>query len=106
MKNRQPILVLILIFVTCGFYAIYWYVNTKIEMKKLGADIPTAWLLLIPLVNLWWLWRWAKGVEQVTKGAWGTVPAFFLCWLVGFVGIPLTQSYLNKVGQAPTPAQS
>jgi hypothetical protein len=97
MKNRQPIIVLLLLLITCGFYGIYWYVSTKIEMKKLGADIPTAWLLIIPFVNLWWLWRWAKGVEQVTQGAWSAVAAFFLCWLVGIVGIPVTQSYLNKV---------
>jgi hypothetical protein len=104
MKNRNPILVLILIFVTCGFYGIYWYVSTKEEMKKLGADIPTAWLLIIPLVNLWWLWRWARGVEQATRGDWKAMPAFLLCWLVGFVGIPLTQSHFNKVAAPPPPA--
>ena len=104
MKNRQPVVVLLLTLITCGIYGIYWYVSTKTEMKRLGADIPTAWLIIIPFVNLWWLWRWAKGVELVTKGAWGAVPAFLLCCLISIVGIPLTQSYLNKVGPPPPAA--
>jgi hypothetical protein len=104
MKNRNPILVVILTLVTCGFYGIYWYVSTKEEMKKLGADIPTAWLIIVPLVNLWWLWRWAKGVEQVTKGAWGAVPACLLRWFLAIIGIPLTQSHFNKVGTPPPAA--
>lgn len=103
MTNRSPIIVILLTFITCGFYAIYWYVVTKQEMNKLGADIPTAWLLIIPFVNIWWLWRWAKGVELVTKGAWGAVPAFLLCWFVAIVGIPLTQHYFNQSAATPPP---
>lgn len=104
MKNRNPVVVLLLTLITCGLYYLYWLVATKQEMTRLGAAIPTAWLIIIPFVNLWWLWRWATGVELVTKGAWGAGPAFVLCLLLAIVGAPLTQSYLNKVAAAPTPA--
>ena len=67
MTNRHPAIVIVLCFFTCGLYHIYWFVNTKIEMNRRGADIPTAWLILIPFVNIYWLWRWSQGVEKVTS---------------------------------------
>jgi len=100
MTNRHPALVIILCLVTCGFYYIYWLVCTKKEMCSLGANIPTAWLLIIPFVNIYWLWRWSQGVERATKGALTAVPAFLLCWLVYPVGAPIAQSYFNKVTAA------
>jgi hypothetical protein len=96
MTNRSPVLVIILSLITCGFYYIYWLVNTKGEMNKLGAEIPTAWLLIIPFVNIYWLWRWSQGVEKITKGALTAVPVFLLCWLVAIVAGPIIQSYFNK----------
>ncbi|MDE3059103.1 MAG: DUF4234 domain-containing protein, partial [Bacteroidota bacterium] len=56
MKKRKPIAVFFLPFITLGIYSIVWYVSTKTEMKQRGADIPTAWLLIIPIADLYWLW--------------------------------------------------
>jgi hypothetical protein len=100
MTKRDPIIVCLLTIFTCGIYHIYWLVQTKIEMKNLGADIPTAWLLIIPFANIYWLWCWAKGVEHVTKGKWGAVPAFLLVWFIAWLGNPLTQSEFNKSSQS------
>lgn len=97
MTNRHPVLVIVLSLFTCGIYHIYWLVHTKLEMNKLGADIPTAWLLIIPFVNIYWLWRWSQGVEKVTNNGLGAVPALLLCWFLGFIGTAITQSYFNKV---------
>ncbi len=97
MKSRSPVTVVLLSLITCGIYAIVWYVQTKEEMNALGAGIPTAWLLIIPLVNLYWLWMYAKGVETVTKGAAGAALTFLLLAFCGIVGIPVTQSAFNKV---------
>jgi hypothetical protein len=47
------------------------------------------------------LWRWAQGVEKVTKNALTAVPVFLLCWFIGIIGAPIIQSYFNKV--SPTP---
>ena len=100
MTNRHPILVLVLSFFTCGIYYIYWLVVSKIEMNNRGADIPTAWLLIIPFVNIYWLWRWSQGVEKVTNGALTAVPTFLLCWVIAIIGGAIIQSYFNKVTAA------
>ena len=51
MKNRNPILVILLALITFGIYSLVWFVKTKNEMNTKGATIPTAWLIIIPLVN-------------------------------------------------------
>lgn len=67
MTKKSPVAVLLLPFVTFGIYAIVWIVKAKGEMAAKGADIPTSWLLIIPFANIWYLWKWSKGVEKVTN---------------------------------------
>lgn len=99
MKHRSPIAVLLLPFVTFGIYAIYWEVVTKIEMNKRGANIPTAWLIIVPIVNIWWLWKYSEGVEQVTGNKMSGVMSFILLFLLGFIGAAIVQDSFNKVGE-------
>lgn len=101
MKKRSPVAVLLLPFVTFGIYSIYWAVSTKIEMNKLGTKIPTAWLLIVPLVNIWWLWKYSEGVEQVTKEKMSGVMAFVLMFLLGCIGQAIVQNDFNKIESAP-----
>jgi hypothetical protein len=42
MKQRNVAAVLFLSIITFGIYTIVWFVKTKNEMNKLGAQIPTA----------------------------------------------------------------
>jgi len=97
MKKRSPITVLILSFVTFGIYGIYWMVVTKNEMKARGADIPTAWLIIVPFVSLWWEWKWSQGVEKVTNGGMSAAISFLLLFALGMIGGAIIQSELNKV---------
>ncbi|MBA2279440.1 DUF4234 domain-containing protein [Candidatus Saccharibacteria bacterium] len=101
MKNRSPVAVLLLPFVTFGIYSIYWAVSTKGEMNKLGATIPTAWLLIIPFVNIWWLWKHSEGAEHVTQGKMSAVLAFILQFLLGMIGQAIIQDSFNKVSEQP-----
>jgi len=96
MKKRSPIAVLLLPLITFGIYALYWMVSTKIEMNAKGANIPTAWLIIIPLVNLWWLWKYAAGVEKVTGGKTSGAVAFILLFLLGVIGAAIVQASFNK----------
>ena len=66
----------------------------------MGAEIPTAWLIIIPFVNIYWLWRWSQGVEKVTKGALNAVSALLLGWLLSCIGGAIIQSYFNKITAA------
>lgn len=108
MKNRSPVAVLLLPFVTFGIYSLYWLVKTKGEMKTLGADIPTAWLLIVPFVNIWWYWKYCQGVEKVTNGKLSGVLSFIGFLLIGFIMSAIVQDSFNNVGSSaaatPPPA--
>jgi hypothetical protein len=96
MRDRNIVVMVLLTLVTFGIYSIYWQVSTKIEMNKLGAKIPTAWLMIIPIVNIWWLYKYSEGVEQVTNNNLSTVMSFVLLFLVGFIGALIIQDAFNK----------
>lgn len=97
MKNRNPIAVAVLSFVTLGVYSIYWQVVTKVEMNERGTAIPTAWLLIVPFVNIWWLWKYGEGVEKVTSAKLSGVLSFVLLWLLGPIGQAVVQDSFNNV---------
>ena len=98
--------VLLLTLITFGLYSIYWFVATKREMVEQGADIPTAWLIIIPIANIWWQWKWSGGVEHVTRAKMTQVISFILIFLLGIIGIAIIQAALNQTirsgfGQMP-----
>jgi len=97
MKKRSPLAVFFLPFITFNLYGLVWYVKTKNEMNRLGATIPTAWLLILPLVNLYWLWVYGNGVALVTKNAHSPAVSFLLRLFLGPIGCAITQSQFNKV---------
>lgn len=101
MKQRNPLAVFFLSIITLGIYGIVWYVKTKNEMNRLGAKIPTAWLIIIPLVSIYWMWKYSEGVGQVTKGEMSAPIAFILLFLLGNIGMAVIQIDFNKFsGQA------
>ena len=99
MKKRSVAGVIILTIVTLGIYGLVWSVKTKNEMNKLGANIPTAWLLIVPIANIYWLWKYSEGVEIVTKNKISAIMAFVLMWLLGLVGMAIIQYEFNKTGE-------
>jgi hypothetical protein len=101
MKRVEPILVIFLTIITFGIYALVWYVTTKDQMNANGAKIPTAWLLIVPIVNFYWMWKFCEGVEIVTSKRMEGVMAFILLFLLGFIGMAIVQSSLNNVSGAP-----
>lgn len=105
MKNRKPLAVFFLSIITIGIYGIVWSVKTKNEMNRLGAKIPTAWLLVIPIVSLYWLWKYSEGVDFVTRSKLSTPLAFVILWLLSIIGMAIVQSEFNKVtSEPPVPA--
>jgi len=97
MTNRNPLLVILFSIITLGIYGLVWYVWTKNEMNAEGATIPTAWLIIIPFVNYYWLWKFSEGVELVTKKSMTAAIAFLLMFFLGVIGMAIIQSELNKV---------
>jgi Domain of unknown function (DUF4234) len=105
MIRRSIVAVILLSLVTFGIYSLVWLIKTKNEMKASGAtDIPTGWLLLIPIVNVYWMWKYAGGVEQISGGKTSQAMAFILLFVLGVIGFAILQDGFNKladVGQRP-----
>lgn len=89
MRQNSPVKVFLLTFVTFGIYGIVWLVKTKNDLNKLGADIPTAWLLIVPFVSLYWFWKYSEGVELVTNGKISSVLAFVMLTLPSILVYPI-----------------
>lgn len=96
LQRREPIMVFIFTIITFGLYGYYWYVMTKLEMNASGTQIPTAWLIIIPFINIWWMWKFSEGIEQVTQGRMTGPIAFLLLFFLGMIGGAIIQDTLNK----------
>ena len=104
MTKRSPVAVLLLaLFVP--FYAWYWLVKTKNEMVQCGANVPTAWIWLIPFAVFYWQWKFGGGVEHVTQGKSSQAISFILLFLLGGIGMAIIQSSLNQAIDRGMPSQ-
>jgi len=97
MQRRDPIMVFLFSVITLGIYSIFWAVATKDQMNAKGAQIPTAWLIIVPIVNFFWWWKFCEGVEVVTNKGMGAAVAFLLILFLGAIGMAIIQNELNKV---------
>jgi hypothetical protein len=97
MEKRGLGKLFLLTFITLGIYGIYWEVKTKGEMNALGANIPTAWLIIVPFASIWWLWKYSEGAEMVTKNKLSGPVTFLVLWLLGLIGMLIVQDAFNKV---------
>ena len=94
--KRSLLKVYILGIITLGVYFLYWFVKTKNEMNDLGAEIPTAWLLILPIANIYWLYKYAEGFSKVIKKDDNHVLWFLVFWLVTIITPAIVQSEFNK----------
>jgi len=97
-KCRSILMVYLLSILTFGIYYLYWAVQTKEEMNCLGANIPTGWLLIIPIANLYWWYKYcdafAKFVSKDNNGV-----LYFIIFIILPIIIPaIVQSGLNEIG--------
>ena len=105
-KERNIVAVYLLSIITFGIYAIYWEVKTKEEINSLGADIPTAWLLIVPIANIYWLYKYAEGYSNFVKKDNNSILWFLLFWFLAIIMPALVQSDLNKIAKSgATPQQ-
>jgi hypothetical protein len=111
MKRVDPLLLVFLSIITFGIYALIWYVSTKDQANALGAKIPTAWLLILPIINFYWMWKFCEGLELVTNKRVEGVMSFLAILFLGVIGMAIVQSGINNAfsGSAQSyqaPAQS
>ncbi|MHA1316165.1 MAG: DUF4234 domain-containing protein [Candidatus Heimdallarchaeum aukensis] len=93
-KERNPIVVIILMMITFGIYALFWYYWTKNELNELGADIPSYIFVFIPILNIYWMIKYIVGYGKATgKSAF----ALFLALVIfNPIGVYMIQSALNE----------
>ena len=96
-KERNLVLVYIFGIITLGIYFIYWWISTKNEINRLGAKIPTGWLLIIPIANLYWLYRYCEGFSAKVKKDNSAILWFILSVIIGIIMPAIVQSELNKL---------
>jgi UDP-N-acetylmuramyl pentapeptide phosphotransferase/UDP-N-acetylglucosamine-1-phosphate transferase len=95
--HRSPVAVVIFSIVTLGIYAIYWVVKTKGEINGLGGKIPTAWLIIIPLANIYFIYRYSEDFSIFVKKDNNPILWFLLWMVIGPVAMILTQIEFNKL---------
>jgi len=95
-EKRNIILIYILGFLTLGIYFIYWMFKTKNEINELGADIPTAILIIIPIANIYWLYKYSEGFSKYVKKD-DTILWFLIFFLIRIVMPAIVQSELNDL---------
>jgi hypothetical protein len=107
--KRSPVAVIILSIITFGIYAIYWTVVTKREINGLGASIPTSWLIIVPIANIYFFYKFSEGFSLYVKKDNNAI-LWFLLWLViAPVAMIIIQIELNKFaepGVSPSPQRA
>jgi len=96
-KERNLVLVYIFGIITLGIYFIYWWISTKNEINGLGAKIPTGWLLIIPIANIYWLYKYCEGFSTKVKNDKNTILWFILSIIISIIMPAIVQSELNKL---------
>ena len=97
-QERNILLVYILGFLTLGIYFLYWMYKTKNELNELRANIPSFILYFIPIVNIFWLYKYTEGWAYVTKKD-NAVIYFIIFLLVGIIMPYLVQKDLNEIAR-------
>jgi hypothetical protein len=100
-KRRDIVAIYLLTIITFGIYALYWLVQTKKEMNGLGATIPTAWLLIVPIANLYWMYKYCEAFATYVKKDNNAVLWFIVYVLVSIIMPAIVQSELNKLAASP-----
>jgi len=99
-KQRNIVVVYLLSFITFGIYMIYWQVQTKKEINSLGGDIPTAWLLIVPIANIYWMYKYCEAYSQYVKRDDNAILWFVVYFFASIVMPALVQTELNKLATA------
>lgn len=104
-KQRNPIAVLILSFITFGIYDWYWLVKVKGELNRSqnSVNIPTAWVWVIPVIGtIWYEWKFSEATDIVTSGKYSSPVTFMLLFVLGPIGYAILQDGYNKSGSIAT----
>jgi len=105
-QKRNMIVQILLMIITFGIYAIYWFYKISEEMKYAGKDpqaSPGLWtvLLFIPLANIWSMYKFCELYEKVSSDNFNKWVLFIL-WLVFSPAVWfIVQTEMNRKAERP-----
>lgn len=99
MEHRDPILVFLLTFITFGIYMIVWFVKTKDQINAQGAQVPTAWIWLLPFGYAYLYLKLGEGIEMVTNQRMSAPIVFLLLFFLSALGMAIVQYQLNQLSE-------
>ncbi|MBA3679115.1 DUF4234 domain-containing protein [Candidatus Saccharibacteria bacterium] len=88
LKHRSLFAIFLLNCITFSLYQIYWFFVTKTEMNILNSrenKVPFFLWFFIPIINIWWFYRFCKGMGAATKGRLNKWLAFFAPAIIGLI---------------------
>jgi len=102
LEERNVILVYVLGIITLGIYFIYWYVKTKQEINEnFGANIPTCWLIIIPIANIYWMFKYAEAFSIHVRKDNSVALWAILFIFIGIIVPAIVQLELNEYIRNP-----
>jgi hypothetical protein len=85
--------------VTLGIYPIYWYIATKDEINSLGGNVPTGFLLFVPIINFYWMYKYCEGFSNYVAKDNNPAKWFLITFFAGFLNPFLMQPEYNKYAE-------
>ena len=95
-KHRNPVAIIFSL-ITFGIYSLVWTVKTKKEINGLGGKIPTAWLVIVPIANLYFWYKYSEAFSIYAKKDNQPILWFLLFLVIWPVAMILIQIELNKL---------
>lgn len=100
-KNRNMGVQILLVIVTCGIYAIYWFYQTATELKSIANDqeaSPALWtvLLFIPFGAFFSYYKYSELYEKVSSEKFNLWVLFILWFVFSPAVWFIVQMDLNK----------
>ena len=96
MEKRSLVKMFILGLVTLGIYYIYWYFATRRELIEKGAEIPSAWLFIIPFFNIYFLYKYSEAFSKYICKDDSVITYFLLLLLLPGIGQLILQNLINN----------
>ena len=106
MRRRSGLAVVMLSLASALAFCVVWLCQTRHDMNRLGARIPSPWLLATPITALYFAWCWAEGARHVTAGRIPTTRAFLALCLFGPFGMARLQQTFNAMRSQRPPRRA
>lgn len=82
-------------------YTLYWLVSTaRVLRRETTLTIPNSFLVVVPIANYWWMWRYSQATEVYLKEKQQSALIFLLIAALGSIGMGIVQDYFNKLDQS------